>query len=500
MAIFMSFLCLLLLTLVSLILVKKGKTPKRNLPPSPRKLPVIGNLHQLKGKPHRYFHQLSKKFGPVMLFRFGFTPVVVISSREAAEQVLKTHDLVCCSRPMTVGINKFTRQGKVISFAPYGEEWRELRKIAVLEFFSPKKVRSFRHIREEENNLLVKKLSESALKQSPVDLSITLFRLAAGIILRVAFGQNILESKLIDKDKIGQIMEEAQDVQASSFSDFFPGFGWLVDWFSGKYKKLDKVCKEFDNFFQEVIDDHLKHGRTDQDHPDFVDAVLKIMEEQGEDEYFRLNTDHIKGIFSDIVVGGIDTSAITMTWAMTELARNPRAMRKAQEEIRNCIGKKETITEDDLDRIHYLKLVIKETLRLHPAAPLLLPRLTTGPVQIQGYDIPPRTWLQVNAYAIARDPENWENPDEFIPERFIDRPADYRGQHFELLPFGSGRRTCPGISMAIATVELALLNLLYFFDWELPDWMTEKDIDIEETGKLTTGKKEPLKLVPVRHV
>ncbi|XP_010554159.1 PREDICTED: cytochrome P450 71B3-like [Tarenaya hassleriana] len=500
MAILVSFLCLLLLTLVSLILVKKGKSPKRNLPPSPRKLPVIGNLHQLKGMPHRYFRQLSKKFGPVMLFRLGYTPVVVISSREAAEQVLRTHDLVCCGRPMTVGIEKFTRQGKVIGFAPYGEGWRELRKIAVLEFFSPKKVRSFRHIREEENNLLIKKLSESASKQSPVDLSITLFQLAACIVLRVAFGQNILESKLIDKDKIWEIMEEAQDVQASSFSDFFPGFGWLIDWFSGKYKKLDKVCMEFDHFFQEVIDEHLKHGRTDQDRPDFVDAVLKIMEEQGEDEYFRLSIDHIKGVFSDIFLAGIDTSAITMTWAMTELARNPRAMRKAQEEIRNCIGKKETITEDDLDRIHYLKLVIKETLRLHPAAPLLLPRLTMGPVQIQGYDIPPRTWLQVNAFAIARDPENWENPDEFIPERFIDRPTDYRGQHFELLPFGSGRRTCPGISMAVVTVELALLNLLYFFDWELPDGMSEKDIDMEETGSFTIAKKEPLKLVPVRHV
>jgi cytochrome P450 len=188
-----------------------------------------------------------------------------------------------------------------------------------------------------------------------------------------------------------------------------------------------------------------------------------------------------------------------MIWAMTELARNPEVMKKVQGEIRDRLGRnKERITEEDINKVPYLNLVIKETFRLHHPVPLLLPRETMAHIKVQGYDIPPKRRILVNAWAIGRDPKLWTNPEEFNPERFINSPVDYRGQHFELLPFGSGRRICPGISMGMATVELGLLNLLYFFDWKLPDGMTHKDIDTEEVGTLTIVKKVPLKLLPVR--
>lgn len=185
-----------------------------------------------------------------------------------------------------------------------------------------------------------------------------------------------------------------------------------------------------------------------------------------------------------------------MIWAMAELVRNPRVMKKAQEEIRTCIGinSKEKLVEEDLDKLQYLKLVVKETLRLHPAAPLLLPRETASQIKIQGYNIPPKTLLLVNAWSIGRDPKQWENPEEFIPERFIDCPVDYKGQSFEMLPFGSGRRICPGIAFGIAAIELGLLNLLYYFDWRLPE--NKEDMDMEEAGYVTTVKKVPLELVP----
>lgn len=187
-----------------------------------------------------------------------------------------------------------------------------------------------------------------------------------------------------------------------------------------------------------------------------------------------------------------------MIWTMTELARNMEVMKKVQGEIRDRFGNsKERITEEDIGKVPYLYLVIMETFRLHPALPLLLPRETMAHIKVQGYDIPPKRRILVNAWAIARDPKIWKNPEEFNPERFIDNPVGYRGQNFEFLPFGSGRRMCPGITMGMATVELGLLNLLYFFDWKLPDGMTERDIDIEEAGTLTVVKKVPLKLVPV---
>lgn len=184
---------------------------------------------------------------------------------------------------------------------------------------------------------------------------------------------------------------------------------------------------------------------------------------------------------------------------MTELMRNPRVMKKVQDEVRTVLGEnRERITEQDLNTLNYFKLVIKETFRLHPTAPLLLPRETMSPIKLQGYDIPVKTQIMINVYAIARDPKLWENPDEFEPERFADSSVDYRGLNFELLPFGSGRRICPGMTMGIATVELGLLNLLYFFDWRVPDGRTHEDIDTEEAGTLTIVKKVPLKLVPVR--
>jgi len=184
---------------------------------------------------------------------------------------------------------------------------------------------------------------------------------------------------------------------------------------------------------------------------------------------------------------------------MTELIRNPRVMKKVQDEVRTVLGeKRDRITEQDLNQLNYFKLVIKETFRLHPAAPLLLPREAMAKIKIQGYDIPEKTQIMVNVYAIGRDPDLWENPEEFKPERFVDSSVDYRGLNFELLPFGSGRRICPGMTMGIATVELGLLNLLYFFDWGLPEGRTVKDIDLEEEGAIIIGKKVSLELVPTR--
>ncbi|CAH2038000.1 unnamed protein product [Thlaspi arvense] len=173
-----------------------------------------------------------------------------------------------------------------------------------------------------------------------------------------------------------------------------------------------------------------------------------------------------------------------MIWAMTELIRSPRVMKKVQDEIRTTLeDKKERISEQDLNNLHYFKLMVKEIFRLHPAAPLLLPRETMSHIKIQGYDIPRKTQILINAYAIARDPKLWENPDEFNPERFVDSSVDYRGLNFELLPFGSGRRICPGMTMGITLVELGLLNLLYFFDWGLLENVgADKSINDDEVA------------------
>ncbi|ESQ32860.1 hypothetical protein EUTSA_v10005583mg, partial [Eutrema salsugineum] len=483
-AILLPFLFLLLLPVLLSLIYTKKIISKTNLPPSAPRLPFIGNLHQLQGLLHKCLHDLSKKHGPVMLLRLGFVPMVVISSSEGAEEALKTHDLECCTRPVTIASRVFSRNGKDIGFGEYGETWRELRKLAVREFFSVKKVRSFRYVREEENDLMVKKLRESALKQSPVDLSKTLFCLSASIVFRTAFGQSFFENKHIDEERIEELMFEAHRNMSLKFTDIFPtaGLGWFMDFVSGQHKRLHICFDEVDTFLNHIIDEHQSKIYT-QDRHDFVDLLLEMIHKQEQNKSFKLTIDHLKGISQNIYFAGVDTSAVTMIRAMAELVRNPRVM------------KKERIVEEDLDKLQYLKLVVKETLRLHPAAPLLLPRETMSQIKIQGYDIPPKTILVVNAWSIGRDPKHWKDPEEFIPERFIDCPVDYKGHSFEMLPFGSGRRLCPGMPSAIATIELGLLNLLYYFDWGLPE--EKQDVDMEEAGVVTVVKKIPLELLPI---
>ncbi|XP_026440351.1 cytochrome P450 71A1-like [Papaver somniferum] len=199
----------------------------------------------------------------------------------------------------------------------------------------------------------------------------------------------------------------------------------------------------------------------------------------------------------NIFVGGIGTSTITMVWAMAELIKNPRVMKKVQDEVRKCVGRQGKVEEADLDQLHYLKMILKETLRLHPPGPMSIPRESIRHCKINKYDILPKTTVLINAWAIGRDPSSWDNPEVFFPERFITNSIDFRGQHFEFLPFGSGRRGCPGISLGTTIMELTLANLLYSFNWELPYGLMPEDMNMDEAGTFAVHKKFSLEVVPV---
>ncbi|OAP18980.1 hypothetical protein AXX17_AT1G13490 [Arabidopsis thaliana] len=359
MAILFCFFLVSLVTLVSSIFFKQIKNTKFNLPPSPPSLPIIGNLHHLTGLPHRCYHKLSIKYGPVILLHLGFVPVVVISSSEAAEAVLKTHDLECCSRPKTVGTGKLSYGFKDISFVPYSEYWREMRKLAVTELFSLKKVQSY----------------------------------------RVALGRNFHESgSIIDQEGIEELVTAATTAIGSfTFSDFFPsGLGRFLDCLFRTQTSINKVSEKLDAFYQHVIDDHLKPSTLDSS-GDIVALMLDMIKKKGHKDDFKLNVDNIKAVLMNIFLAGIDTGAITMIWAMTELVKKPLVMKRAQENIRGVLGlKRDRITEEDLCKFDCLKHIVKETLRLHPPVPFLVPRETISHIKIQGYDIPPKTQIQVN--------------------------------------------------------------------------------------------------------
>ncbi|XP_022966921.1 cytochrome P450 71B19-like [Cucurbita maxima] len=490
----------LLLFVSSLFIILKWKAAanrrKRNFPPSPPKLPIIGNLHQLGKLPHRSLWRLSQLYGPIMSLNLGRIETIIISSTETARALLKTHDLQSCNRPQTHAMKKFTYNFLDLGFSPYNDYLREMRKICMLEFFSMKRVLSYKPIREQEVCLLIESISQSASCGAIVDLSEKSIALTTGVIFRIAFG------KPFEGDGFHELISEVEALMGSySASEFFPVpfVGEVFDWFSGREARIEKVFNEINALFQKVIDEHLCPERPKPEQDDIIDVLLAIGKKQVHPHTVVINHENIKAILFNIFVAGLDTGSITIVWAMAELAKNAKLMKKAQEEIRNYVRNKQKVREKDVEELPYLKMIVKETLRLHPPAPLLLPRETISHFKIEDYDFYPKTKVQVNIWAIGRDPTYWTDPEEFLPERFAESSVDYKGQHYEFLPFGAGRRICPGLNMGVKTVELALANLLYHFDWKLPNGMKEEELDMEESSglSLTIYKKLPLKLVPI---
>ncbi|RDY02365.1 Cytochrome P450 71A1, partial [Mucuna pruriens] len=476
-------------------LTKKTKSKTNlNLPPSPPRLPLIGNLHQFGTLPHRSLRDLSLKYGDIMLLQLGQmqNPTVVVSSVDVAMEIIKTHDLAFSNRPQNTAAKILLYGSNNIAFALYGESWRLKRKICILELLSTKRVQSLSHIREEEVAKLVNKLREvSSSDECYVNLSDMLMSTSNNVVCKCALGRKYKE------DGYSRIKELARNVmvQLTAFTvgDYFPLLGW-VDILTGKIQEYKDTFHALDALFEQTIEEHLTEKR-EGDHSkkkDFVDILLQLQQNN-----FQLTKNDLKAILLDMFVGGTDTAVVTLEWAISELVKNPTIMKKVQEEVRKIVGHKSNVEENDINQMHYLKCVVKETLRLHPPATLLAPRETISSVKVKGYDIPAKTVVYINAWAIQRDPEFWESPEEFLPERFEKSEVDFKGQHFQFIPFGFGRRGCPGMSFGVVFVEYVLACLLYWFDWKLPESdALKQDIDMSEKFGLVVSKKTPLYLKP----
>ncbi|CAN0922589.1 Desmethyl-deoxy-podophyllotoxin synthase, partial [Linum grandiflorum] len=288
-----------------------------------------------------------------------------------------------------------------------------------------------------------------------------------------------------------------------SLADIFPSSRFLRI-ISGTEKELRKLHKEADVILQSIVDDHLQRRRspersnkniTGDDCEDLIDVLLNYTENQSLS--FPFTHVELKAVILDIFLAGSDTSSIVVEWAMSELLRHPEEMEKAQKEMRHLFDAKGKIDETNLDELQYLPLIVKETLRLHPPGPLFLPRESRETIVIGGYQIPAKSRVSINAWAIGRDPRYWNDPDKFMPSRFENSTVDYKGSDFQLIPFGSGRRICPGMQFGVIMVHLLLANLLYHFDWKIPNQENPRDLDMSEDFGASIGRKHDLYVTPV---
>ncbi|KAK1294263.1 Cytochrome P450 71A9 [Acorus calamus] len=479
----LAFLSILLYFLFDYLFFTKNS----NHPPSPPKLPIIGNLHQLGYLPHQSLRSLSLKHGPLMLLQIGRIPTLVVSSPEMAEQVLRTQDHIFANRPLLKILDRIMNGQKNITFAPYGEYWRQTKKAIILHILSNKKVQSLQPIRDDEVTILVKKISASS---SSVNMSEMLSDMTKNIVSRAILGKYLANDKR-KNDEFHYALNKAMEMIGEfRVEDFFPSLAWLGR-FTGSNDQVNEIFRIIDDISSAIIDDHIARDKTEK--PDFVDALLGLQEDPNAD--IILNRDEIKTILMDMIAAGTDTSYITIEWAMAELVHKPEAMKKVQEEVRGIAGKKSMIEQYDTNEMYYLKAVVKEVLRMHPPAPLLLPRELMEDTKILGYNVPKKCRVVVNAWAIGRHPDYWKTPEEFQPERFLNSSMDYKGHDFQFIPFGAGRRICPGMAFAVATIELVLANLLNRFEWKLPGELRGEDLNMDEAPGLTLRRKSSLVLV-----
>ncbi|KAH6804208.1 hypothetical protein C2S51_032455 [Perilla frutescens var. frutescens] len=475
---------------LAVFLLRRRSAPRKMMPPSPRKLPIIGNLHQLGKYPHRSLQSLSKRYGQLMLLHFGNTPVLVASSAAAAREIMKDQDLIFSNRPKLSIPDRLLYGSRDVAFSRYGDYWRQMRSICVLQLLSNKRVQSFRHVREEETSLMVEKIELLGRSSTVVNLTDELVAMTNNVICRVALGRKYVG----EENRFKKIFLELVELFGTSpVGDCIPWLAW-IDRVNGFDAKVERVAKLFDGFLEDVVRDHRDREKLDDDAElDFVDILLQFQTENKNTS--PLEDEAIKALVMDMFVAGTDTTHSTIEWAMAELIRNPRSMKTLQSEVREVAGRKGEIDEEDLKKMRYLKAVIKESLRLHSPIPLLVPRESTHHTKVLGYDVVSGTRVVINTWAISRDPSIWENPEEFRPERFLDTSTDFKGLHFEFVPFGAGRRGCPGIAFAVAVNELAIAKLVHKFNFTLPNEGREEGLDMTEANGITIHKLLPLLVV-----
>ncbi|KAK4599593.1 hypothetical protein RGQ29_009581 [Quercus rubra] len=488
-----------------------GSAKREKAPEAAGGWPLIGHLHLFTGSqlPHISLGALAEKYGPVYTIRIGVHPALVVSSWEIAKECFTTNDVATCSRPKFIGANHLSYNYAMFGFSPYGPFWRDVRKIVALELLSNRRLELLKDVRASEMETSLKELYKVWTEKKDIgsgSVSLEMKQwfgdLTLNVVLRMVVGKRFFGAMATSDEKEAPKARRCQ----KAFRDFFhlvglslvgdaiPWLGWLDSLLGGHEKAMKKTAKEMDFLVTEWLEEHKQRRASGEGkgHQDFMDVMLSILE--GVDlAGFDVDTVN-KATCLNMIAGGNDTTMVTLTWTLSLLLNNRHALKKAQEELDIKVGKGRLVNEADINNLFYLQAIIKEALRIYPPGPLSGPREFHEDCTIGGYHVTKGTRLVVNLWKIQTDPSVWSDPLEFKPERFLTthKDVDVRGQNFELIPFGSGRRACPGISFGLQMLHLTLASLIHAFEISTP---SNAPVDMTASFGLTNIKSTPLEVV-----
>lgn len=365
-----------------------------------------------------------------------------------------------------------------------------MRQLCVTDLFSNKRIEAFRSVREDEAALLLQSLLVDSRDGKIVSVLSRISSATTNMISRMSIGSSLSELASgcqASTDNMKDILNEMISLSGVfNIGDFIPGLQWMD--LQGYVRRMKTLNRKLKKAFHEIIDARRELRKSDSiwSPEDLLDVLLSVTQDRQRD-VGNITDENIMAVLSDMFAGGTDTASVTTEWALAELLRQPTIMKTVQAELDSVVGNERLVQESDIASLPYLRAVVKETMRLHPVLPLLIPHESMEPCQIAGYQIPPKTRAFVNVWAIGRDPNSWEKPLEFWPDRFLQSDIDVRGQHFQLLPFGTGRRGCPAWKLGLLNVQLMLATLVHAFDWSLPILSdgSQMEVDLAETFGLT---------------
>ncbi|KAL6606423.1 hypothetical protein ACP70R_042076 [Stipagrostis hirtigluma subsp. patula] len=485
----------LLLTLSAL----RSNARSKKLPPSPLALPLIGHLHLIRPPPHRAFDRILARYGPLVYLRLGpSTHCVVAGTADAARDLLKFEASIP-ERPLTAVTRHLAYDSAGFAFAPYGPHWRFMKRLCMSELLGPRTVDQLRPVREAELRAVLAAARAAADRREPIDLSRQLIRMSNNAIMRMVASALPGHMTEAARDCAKQV---AELVGAFNLEDYVALCrGWDLQ---GLGRRTREVRDKFDALLEIMITAKEKARREPAAAAAGTKDLLDILMDAAEDPNaeIKLTRENIKAFILDIFTAGSDTTATSVEWMLAQLINHPACMEKLRAELDAVVGRSRLVGEQDVAQLPYLQAVFKETLRLQPPA-VFVQRETIEPVHVRGYTIPPKTSVFFNVFSIGRDPGSWEEPLQFRPDRFMPggegAAVDPKGQHLQLMPFGSGRRACPGMGLAMQAVPAFLAALVQCFDWAVPvpeGQSKAPPLDMEEAAALVSARKQPLVLIP----